>query len=63
MAKTITVRAAAHRMGCTLKYIYDLLYSGRLAGARKVGREWRIPEVAVESLLKARRQSNAAARR
>jgi len=51
--KTLTVRAAASRLGCTLKYIYDLLYSGRLAG-RKVGRTWRIPADAVEARLKQR---------
>ena len=51
--KTMGVRTAAQRMGCTLKYIYDLLYSGRLRG-RKVGKRWHIPAHAVEARLKAR---------
>ncbi len=53
---TVSVREAALRMGCTLKYIYDLIYSGRVA-ARKVGREWRIPVEALEARLKARKDT------
>ena len=49
-----TVREAAMMLGCTLKFIYDLLYAGRLEGATKVGRVWRIPRHAVEARLKAR---------
>jgi excisionase family DNA binding protein len=33
----------ARMRGCTLKYVYDLLLAGRIPGARKVGRHWRIP--------------------
>jgi excisionase family DNA binding protein len=50
----LTVRRAARELGCTLKYIYDLLYEGKLKGT-KVSREWRIPTAALEA-LKATRQ-------
>jgi excisionase family DNA binding protein len=46
--KTLSVREAAKQLGCTLKYVYDLLYSGRLAG-EKVGRQWRIPAGALRA--------------
>jgi excisionase family DNA binding protein len=51
--KVLSVREAAKRLGCTLKYVYDLLYSGRLP-ARKSGHQWRIPAEAVEARLKQR---------
>jgi len=51
--KVLSVREAARRLGCTLKYVYDLLYSGRLP-ARKRGQQWRIPSQAVEARLKQR---------
>lgn len=51
--KVLTVREAAQRLGCTLKYVYDLLYSGRLP-AQKNGQQWRIPAESVEARLKAR---------
>jgi hypothetical protein len=38
----------------TQKYIRDLLYEGKLAGAKKVGRQWVIPAAIVEARLKAR---------
>ncbi len=59
--KTIGVRTAAQRMGCTLKYIYDLLYSGGLRG-RKVGRRWRISAEAVEARLKTRKANDGTTR-
>jgi excisionase family DNA binding protein len=40
--QTIGVKETARRFGCTLKYVYDLLYAGRLPG-RKVGKTWSIP--------------------
>ena len=49
-----TVRQVALMLGCTLKFVYDLLYAGRLQGASKVGRVWRIPRTAVEARLKTR---------
>jgi excisionase family DNA binding protein len=48
--KPLSVREAAKQLGCTLKYIYDLLYSGRLAG-EKVGRQWRIPVGALRAKM------------
>ncbi len=51
--KTISVREAAQQRGVTRKYIYDLIYEGRLA-AEKVGRQWRIPADAVRARLKQR---------
>jgi excisionase family DNA binding protein len=47
---TIGVREAARRLGVTLKYIYDLLYTGRLPG-RKIGRVWHIPVESVQARL------------
>ena len=51
--KVLSVREAARRLGCTLKYIYDLVYSGRLP-AQKDGQQWRIPAEAVETRLRQR---------
>jgi excisionase family DNA binding protein len=51
--KVLTVRETARQLGYTLKYVYDLLYSGRLPG-RKKGQQWRIPVEAVEARLKQR---------
>ena len=45
---TLTVRETAGRLGCTTKYVFDLLYSGRFKGARKVDGRWVIPSVEVE---------------
>jgi len=44
---TVSVREAAILLRCSLKWVYDRLYAGRLSGT-KVGREWRIPRSAVE---------------
>jgi excisionase family DNA binding protein len=51
--KVLSVREAAQRLGCTLKYVYDLLYCGRLP-AQKHGQQWRIPVAAVEARLRQR---------
>jgi len=51
--KTISIAEAARKLNVTLKYIYDLVYSGKLP-AEKTGRTWRIPERAVEERLKQR---------
>jgi excisionase family DNA binding protein len=48
-----SVRQAALKLGCTLKFVYDLLYAGRLAGAEKVGRSWLIPQKSVQARLRA----------
>jgi excisionase family DNA binding protein len=44
-------------LGYTQKYIRDLLYEGKLSGAQKQGREWRIPAAAVEARLRARQKT------
>jgi excisionase family DNA binding protein len=51
--QTIGVREAARRLSVTTKYIYDLLYCGKLP-AEKVARQWRIRAEAVEARLKHR---------
>jgi excisionase family DNA binding protein len=49
----VSVPEAARRLGFTLKYVYDLLYSGRLKADKKLGR-WRIPVEEIEARLKKR---------
>jgi excisionase family DNA binding protein len=49
----VSVPEAARRLGFTLKYVYDLLYSGRLKAEKKMGR-WRIPIEEIEARLKVR---------
>jgi excisionase family DNA binding protein len=51
--KSYTIPEAARAMRCTLKYIYDLVYSGKI-GATKVAGRWRIPAVAVEERIRKR---------
>ena len=51
--KTIGIAEAARRLNVTLKYVYDLVYGGKLP-AQKTGRIWRIPVSAVEARLKQR---------
>jgi excisionase family DNA binding protein len=57
-AKELSVKQTAQQMKNTAKYVRDLLYEQRLAGAYKKGRVWRIPVSAVEAHLKAREQSS-----
>jgi excisionase family DNA binding protein len=49
----IGIRDAARRLNYSLKYVYDLIYEGKLP-SKKVGRKWRIPLSAVEERLKDR---------
>ena len=63
MRKFLTVRSAARRYGCTVKYVYDLLWGGHLSGARKVGGVWRIPKPVLQAKVRARRgRANGTAR-
>jgi len=55
--RELTVQQAALQLGITLKYVRDLLYEGKLPGAHKQGRAWRIPASAIEARLKAREQA------
>ena len=43
MQTEISVKEYARQKGVSLKAVYDQLAVGRVPGARKVGREWRIP--------------------
>lgn len=43
----MTVRQAAQELGVMLNHAYALVYGGRLPGAQKIGRMWRIPREAV----------------
>ncbi len=61
MEKTLTVAQTAQRLGCTLKYVYDLLHEGRLQ-AKKVEKTWRIPVAVVEARLKARKANDGTTR-
>ena len=54
--KNLSVSEAARSLGFTLKYVYDLLYSGRLKADKKQGR-WRIPAAEIKARLKARGRS------
>jgi len=60
--KTLGVRQTANRLGCTIKYVYDLLYAGRLPGRKQNGK-WRIPIRAVEMRLRAREAADGTAGR
>jgi excisionase family DNA binding protein len=51
--QTLGIREAAIKLNFTMKYLYDLVYSGRLR-ATKVGRQWRIPLSAIEERLQQR---------
>jgi len=46
---TLTVPRAARQLRVTLKYVYDLVYSGRLR-AEKVAGRWKIPASEVARL-------------
>jgi len=50
---TLGVKEAARKLGFTMKYVFDLIYTGKLP-AEKVGRQWRIASNAVEARLKGR---------
>ena len=51
----LSVREAAVKLGVTLRWVYDMLYSGRLKAEQHVGR-WRIPRSEIEARLKRRGQ-------
>ena len=48
--KTLSVPAAAQQLGFTLKYLYDLVYSGRIK-AEKIAGRWRIPASEINARL------------
>jgi excisionase family DNA binding protein len=47
----LSVPETAKLLDCTTKYVFDLLHAGRLHGARKGGRVWRVPSAAVHAYL------------
>lgn len=49
----LSVPEAARKLGCTLGYVYDLLYAGRLKAEKAAGR-WQIPIAEVEARLRKR---------
>jgi excisionase family DNA binding protein len=49
----LSVPAAARKLGCTLRYVYDLVYAGRIKAEKITGR-WRIPVTEIEARLKKR---------
>ncbi|SPE21361.1 hypothetical protein SBA5_300005 [Candidatus Sulfotelmatomonas gaucii] len=51
--RRISVREAANRRGCSLKWIYDLLYTGKLKG-EKLGNLWQIDVKSLESVRRRR---------
>jgi excisionase family DNA binding protein len=53
----LSVPQTAQELKYTLKYVFDLLYAGKLEGARKVGGRWRIPFAAVEQWRRRRANS------
>lgn len=58
MKTTLSVRETAQRLGCSLKWVFDLLYAARLRGAEKVRGQWRIPAEVVEERLREREARN-----
>lgn len=46
---TFSIPEAARRLGFTLKYLYDLVYCGRIK-AEKIAGRWRIPASEIERL-------------
>jgi excisionase family DNA binding protein len=50
MPKTVTPAEAAQTLRIGRNFLYDLLHSGKLR-ARKQGKEWRIPERAIQERL------------
>lgn len=55
MKNTYSVREAVLRTGYTRKHICDLLYARKIPGARKIGREWRIPDTSLARLEEQRK--------
>ena len=52
-SKTVSPREAAVRLGCGMKRIYELLYSGKLAASKR-NNHWLIRGSAIEERLKRR---------
>ena len=46
-----TAKEAADRLGVTIRAVQKWAKEGKLDGAKKVGRDWMIPEEAISALL------------
>jgi len=53
MNNRLSVPEAARELGCSLKWIYDLVHAGKMS-ATKVDGRWQIPAAAVQERLKRR---------
>lgn len=51
-ANTISIKDAARMLGCTIDYIYKLVWGDRLPGAKKGKTGWEIPVEAVQQYRK-----------
>ncbi len=58
MAENLTPSQAARQMGTTLDWVYRELRAGRMRGAVKSGKQWKIPAQVVKERAKAREQQN-----
>ena len=57
-ADTISVREAAQRLKFTMKYVYDLVWAGKIK-ARKINGQWRVSVRAVESRASSNNNGNS----
>ncbi len=53
MAEAVSIRDAARQLGVSIRFVYDLVWSGKLP-AQKVDKVWRIPASDIEARLKRR---------
>ena len=54
MKNSLSVPEVARKLGFTLKYVYDLVYAGKLK-AEKVAGRWKIPVSEVNALAARKR--------
>lgn len=58
IVEELSIKDAARRLGVSIRYIRDLVWSGQLEAEKTAG-VWRIPSDAVEARLKARQVRDA----
>jgi excisionase family DNA binding protein len=51
--EAVSIRDAARQLGVSIRFVYDLVWSGKLP-AQKVDKVWRIPAEAIQNRLRAR---------
>ena len=54
----IGAREAVRELGCSRRYLYDLLAENKLPGAVKHGKEWQIPLASLKARVKGMRIKN-----